>query len=110
MTTRSVLSLALIGLMLVVAGGASAKKYNQTKHVPARHAAKINAVLARAGVKGNRMADLQGEEGVRDSCSSDVEIGNVDVAPGQQAPEEVITVVQGDVININGRNAAGRCR
>lgn len=109
MTRKSLLAIVLIGLMLGLAGAASAKKYNQSKHVPARHAAKINAVLARSAVKGNRLSDLT-EEGQRDACSSDVEIGNVDVAPGQQAPDEVITVVQGDVININGRNAAGRCR
>jgi hypothetical protein len=96
-------SLSLHGLAWAIAlwplaGSALAKEYNQPKRLPSSAQAKVNSVLAGvARVDPNNAAALNTTAG----CDSNVGVGNVQLRPGQQAPREVITVVTGDVINVN---------
>ncbi len=79
------------------AGAALAKEYNQPKRLPSEAQAKVNAVLAGANRAGSTIGTLADGR----NCDSNVGVGNVVLRPGQQAPREVITVVTGDVINVN---------
>ncbi len=88
---------ALILALAAGSHGALAKEYNRSNHVDAGAQVKVTKAIAEAHRRGG-----EGEKSrfqLNQGCGN-LNIGNVEVA-GARAPREVVTVVTGDVININ---------
>jgi hypothetical protein len=92
-------SLVCIAIVSAFSASAFAKQYNVPKRLPSFGQSKINKVIAESYLRSNPDIGNRGTSG--GGCDSTVGIGNVFTRPGQQAPREVVTVVRGDVINVN---------
>jgi hypothetical protein len=89
-----VLALGLVGIR------AGAQDYNQSVFMSAGHGAKVNAAIAGARVNSDPL---------KEGCSGNLNAGNIVVPPGEDVPEEVVVVIQGDVINVSNGSGPRGC-
>lgn len=95
--------LSVLGCVLALTClSAHAKEYNKPKNLPADGQATVNSALAETYRLGGLGKDGRFSSTVNTGCGN-VNVGNVTLAPGQQAPREVNTVVLGNVINVVNR-------
>lgn len=93
-------TVAVITAAIGWADVASAKDINHREFLPPGARAKVNTFMAqswRQRAEGNEAMRSRRSDTV--TCGSQ-QVGNVKVQPGQRAPREVITAIQGDVINL----------
>lgn len=102
------LPLALASLALLAAAPAAAQGVNQSRFLGAGQATKVSRALAGAQLRNQGEEASEGLGG--DGCSQDLSVGNVVVPQGGRAPREVVTVIRGDVINVNRGFGGARCR
>lgn len=76
---------------------AYAQELNDRKYVPPDAAATINKIIASQGSLG---ADLVDPALVNTGKDCTVKAGTVNLPPGQIAPQQVTTVIKGDIINV----------
>lgn len=87
-----------LAVMVITSGFATAAEYNRSQHMDAGGNSKINKHIASS--YRNTKNKKTGYRSGSGNCGNQA-VGNVVVEKGAKAPREVITVVRGDVVNVN---------
>jgi len=91
-------ALLFLAFMILTSSSVTATEYNRSRHMDSGGNSKINKHIASS--YRNTQNKKTGYRSGSGHCGNQA-VGNVVVEKGAKAPREVITVVRGDVVNVN---------